>query len=32
MTWGWWIFLVVVGAWALWPLFDKEWWDDPRTF
>jgi hypothetical protein len=27
-----WIFLGLVVVWALWPLFDSGWWDDPESF
>lgn len=27
-----WILLAVVVVWALVPVFDKEWWDDPNRF
>lgn len=24
--------LVLVVVWAVWPLFDSGWWDDPGSF
>jgi hypothetical protein len=24
--------LVLVVVWAVWPLFDDEWWNDPGSF
>ena len=29
---GWWIFIGCMAVWALWPLFDRDWWDDPGSF
>lgn len=24
--------LVLVAVWAIWPLLDDDWWDDPGSF
>ena len=29
---SWWFFLCLVAVWALQPLFDSGWWDDPESF
>jgi hypothetical protein len=26
------ILLVLVAVWAIWPLLDDDWWDDPGSF
>jgi hypothetical protein len=27
-----WIFLGALAVWALWPLVDGDWWNDPESF
>jgi hypothetical protein len=26
------ILLLILGVWAIWPLFDSDWWDDTDSF